>query len=557
MNNNCICGKLSATDCIFNTCKKCCKSQLCIRHNPSSKINYTKNQCYVCLKLDTDINLNNVLYKSIFVYYCDNCYVSNKNIFDNMAKTNVKIYETSKTTEPIETTEPTGLTEIAENEINTINVMNEQNKHKLIEVNNTKAIKYTIILDDKIEKNYIYEVDDISSCPCAQIPAQNCLLKLCKSCCIAKQCERHTNIKPSDYNNDFCCMVCARTNLNCKYDKFFNKKINKIVSYCQFCYKNNTPIFNNIINNSNIDKSKLKAIRAINLIVDKIDDRVLTWDIINDKFKKIKNFHLAHVSDDYTYLCPVCGNLEQFDEVLSCDTCSKVMCGNCIIFRERYSDIDTFCSDCVDIYGKIYNKYKGTVLTSEILQNNDICPFYEFDLSVFDEDGYYLDYKCPICLAVNDFKIENYEKCHKCNTFICNDCQISRLNDCFGDCYDENCTDEEYISYCFTCIEQYNISASSDDDNNYINNDNDDIDNDENDVDNNEHRKIIIARKRCSSPCELATEDNECNICYIHKKKYACVPCGHLCMCGECANKIEDNCPICNTSITTIIKIFT
>jgi hypothetical protein len=68
--------------------------------------------------------------------------------------------------------------------------------------------------------------------------------------------------------------------------------------------------------------------------------------------------------------------------------------------------------------------------------------------------------------------------------------------------------------------------------------------------------KIIFS---CSdSPVEPATDkSNECNICYINKKNYACIPCGHLCMCKVCASKITEKCPICNIKITHITKIFT
>lgn len=533
MNKNCICGKLSATNCLFDTCKNCCKSILCKRHNPSSSISNIIEQCCMCLKLNTDVHLHSILYKNKFIYYCDNCHDLNKNIFDNMAKTNFKNHELTETIEPIKTIE------------------------------STKSIETTEPIET--QKNYIYEVEDIPSCPCTQISAQNCILKTCKSCCVAKHCIRHLNVNLIDDNSESCCMVCGRTDFNCKYDKFFNKKINKIVSYCQFCYKNNTPIFNNIINNSNVDKSKLnieyinidasvfpefiedkKAIRTMNLILDKIDTGTLTWNIINDKLKKIKNFHLSHIPDYYTYLCPMCEKTEQFDNTISCDTCGKVMCGECIIFRERYLDTKTFCPDCVDVYGKLYNKYKGTVLTSEILKDNDVCPFSEFDLYFFDVDGYDLTYKCPLCTIENDFNIDNYSKCHKCDNYVCTDCHTIKLNNCQGDCDEPSCSDEEYIFYCSKCIEQYNITISDDE---YE-------DEDDYDYENDQNKKIKISRKRCSSPCELATKDDECNICYVNKKKYACVPCGHLCMCGECANKIEDKCPICKISITTIIKIF-
>lgn len=67
--------------------------------------------------------------------------------------------------------------------------------------------------------------------------------------------------------------------------------------------------------------------------------------------------------------------------------------------------------------------------------------------------------------------------------------------------------------------------------------------------------KIIFTRT--DSPIEPATDKiNECNICYINKKNYACIPCGHLCLCKVCASKITEKCPMCNIKITHITKIF-
>jgi len=86
----------------------------------------------------------------------------------------------------------------------------------------------------------------------------------------------------------------------------------------------------------------------------------------------------------------------------------------------------------------------------------------------------------------------------------------------------------------------------------------DDEDDDESDMSNIDifdDKQIIFSRS--DSPVEPATDkSNECNICYINKKNYACIPCGHLCMCKICASKITEKCPICNIKITHITKIF-
>jgi hypothetical protein len=84
-----------------------------------------------------------------------------------------------------------------------------------------------------------------------------------------------------------------------------------------------------------------------------------------------------------------------------------------------------------------------------------------------------------------------------------------------------------------------------------------DYDSDEDDDDSPDFTDEIIFN-RSDSPIEPATDKlNECNICYTNKKNYACIPCGHLCMCKVCASKITEKCPICNIKITHITKIFT
>ena len=52
-----------------------------------------------------------------------------------------------------------------------------------------------------------------------------------------------------------------------------------------------------------------------------------------------------------------------------------------------------------------------------------------------------------------------------------------------------------------------------------------------------------------------------CSICLDNPSTYAMVPCGHLCMCLECCNKLRsiprgaNHCPICRTASTQVLKI--
>lgn len=54
----------------------------------------------------------------------------------------------------------------------------------------------------------------------------------------------------------------------------------------------------------------------------------------------------------------------------------------------------------------------------------------------------------------------------------------------------------------------------------------------------------------------LPRQINCCDICLSNQKTHACLPCGHKCLCSDCAVEISDRCPICNTLIINIIRIF-
>lgn len=52
------------------------------------------------------------------------------------------------------------------------------------------------------------------------------------------------------------------------------------------------------------------------------------------------------------------------------------------------------------------------------------------------------------------------------------------------------------------------------------------------------------------------TDDTDCIICMENEYDVVMVPCGHYCMCNECANKILNStskCPICRQGVTMAI----
>lgn len=61
-----------------------------------------------------------------------------------------------------------------------------------------------------------------------------------------------------------------------------------------------------------------------------------------------------------------------------------------------------------------------------------------------------------------------------------------------------------------------------------------------------------------SSGADLSMS-NTCVICFGAQKTYACIPCGHRCICNSCfqnARKMIVKCPICRIKVTQILKIY-
>ena len=58
-------------------------------------------------------------------------------------------------------------------------------------------------------------------------------------------------------------------------------------------------------------------------------------------------------------------------------------------------------------------------------------------------------------------------------------------------------------------------------------------------------------------------EPKECAVCLEERQEWACVPCGHLCLCGDCvvnhrygANGAQKECPVCRTRVQSTVRIY-
>ena len=58
-----------------------------------------------------------------------------------------------------------------------------------------------------------------------------------------------------------------------------------------------------------------------------------------------------------------------------------------------------------------------------------------------------------------------------------------------------------------------------------------------------------------------ASADFVCKVCYAEARTHACIPCGHLCLCLDCANRLWEcpelpGCPVCRNLVTEFQRIY-
>lgn len=446
-------------------------------------------------------------------------------------------------------------------------------------------------------------------CVCGKTGSLKCIFGVCKRCCISNFCFHH-NAHNVCVNNTIC-IICEKQ----KEDMI---KFDSLSFYCNECYVNHKNIIDNKYNKLNND-DKIEDVYIENIKYDENKEKnkeknndfnnINVYDV--DRCICVKNL----CSQECIVKC--CKNCCKFK---GCEKHSKKykyksenICDICSLCQKhknykmnkyfhKYNErVIHYCNECynnnsenidrllhhnyeeqMSDFSKFLQKYNGTILTSEIY----------FD-EIFKRDDYSLreigmiDYLCPICNAVDIFRFMT--RCGKCGVFHCDDCtnkeeygcEIENCEDCKkGYCYRNNKCDV----YCDNC----SVNDSDNDDifrkyfsrncsicNNMTNlfslHKCDDCS--ENICENccyqstykntvfyscsKCHQNYNDSKIKSTSPCVISTNDEtQCDVCLTYEKKYACVPCGHLCMCGMCANKINDNCPICKCVLTNVIKIY-
>ena len=536
----CICGKLGAKSCFFKSCKECCKSKLCPKHNildANDHNNYNLIYCCICKKQDDKLN---ILYEN--VYYCDDCRSFHNKLFDKVLNIN----------------------------------------------HNIKVEPDNFIIP-------MFTITDIEKCLCGNASSKKCFLRCCNQCCEGKSCLKHNvkfNRNKGNKTKTYCNM-CWKPNSPNMMNNYWDSNILQNIYYCEPCYAKHQTILNNLIiefvkpeqydnfvikyceteeekvtrlikQNAMKDKEKYK------ILLEKYKHEVITHHILHGEFFPNENLDLNDLEkSEYKYECVECKNIIAFEDAEHCESCDKFACASCHITKTLHCHIRHcyyclrgtcdneeelfYCKECyIDDNEEFYKKYANLVITDDTLEQEQD---FLIDLKEFSSKNYNLTYKCARCDNNTTFDEDHIKECDDCDKFVCVDCIIKEYISCGKNncrfCAQEICWNSETYYYCKDCNDNATDTVS-------IYDEDVDVDVDV-DVDIDEDEDIINIRKRCNSPCELASEDNgmdQCGICYINKKKYACVPCGHLCMCGECANKIEDACPICKMKISNIIKIY-
>ncbi|XP_055619044.1 mitochondrial E3 ubiquitin protein ligase 1 [Toxorhynchites rutilus septentrionalis] len=64
------------------------------------------------------------------------------------------------------------------------------------------------------------------------------------------------------------------------------------------------------------------------------------------------------------------------------------------------------------------------------------------------------------------------------------------------------------------------------------------------------------AQRRALARQQVFSDDQRCVVCVDNPKEVICLPCGHVCLCENCAVKIKLNCPVCRSKIESKAAAF-
>ncbi|XP_055531899.1 mitochondrial E3 ubiquitin protein ligase 1 [Wyeomyia smithii] len=64
------------------------------------------------------------------------------------------------------------------------------------------------------------------------------------------------------------------------------------------------------------------------------------------------------------------------------------------------------------------------------------------------------------------------------------------------------------------------------------------------------------AQRRALARQQVYNDEQKCVVCVDNPKEVICLPCGHVCLCETCAEKIKTSCPVCRSKIETKAAAF-
>lgn len=64
------------------------------------------------------------------------------------------------------------------------------------------------------------------------------------------------------------------------------------------------------------------------------------------------------------------------------------------------------------------------------------------------------------------------------------------------------------------------------------------------------------AQRRALARQQVFSDEQRCVVCVDNPKEVICLPCGHVCLCENCAEKIKLNCPVCRSKIESKAAAF-
>jgi hypothetical protein len=285
--------------------------------------------------------------------------------------------------------------------------------------------------------------------------------------------------------------------------------------------------------------------KMLNLLMKLIEEPFLTNEMLKMYGTQITTDLLNILMDRGIHTqCIACNDLCEIEDVFFCKYCENYKCFECVLYACTVCE-DLNCDYANNLCKKTLFKCNecGRKLIDEFTKKNE-CEKITSQLlitngvDILDFENKYCDkiFNCGICKEDVNLTPNKISKCDTCKEFCCKNCGFYTCSE-----IDTSYDDAKIIFTCANCEDNAKKNKK-------------------NKIKVQNVGDVIIVKARAFTKLEKDTlalsADEECTICYTNKKTFACIPCGHLCLCYKCKNSIEEKCPLCNEKIDSIVKIF-